>query len=151
MDPSIVENKTPVVVPNNQRVCWAIKTLCEEVWNLFPETPVEYSNHNLRNTALDVTFDLTALDAEADRIDLPNLLPLIKVDPRVADVIVSKDDEGFPEYVLVSMRNSARTQDNRESFGLAQALMVMGEDEGFFIDGGNADENSDDVMDGGGA
>lgn len=153
MDPSIAENRTPVVKPNQSRVCWAIKTLNEEVWSLFPETPVEYSNYTGRNVALDVTYDLTALDAETDRIDLPNLLPLIAGDPRVSTVSISKDYEGFPEYVLVSMNASARTQDRREPFGLVDALAVFaepGSDEGFF-DGGSASETSDSLLDGGGA
>lgn len=131
MDPSIIENKTPVAKANNPRVCWAIKTLNTEVWSLFPETPVEYSNVNGRNTALDVTYDLTGLDA-GDIYDFVTLLRLIEDDERVAEVLTDKE-----EHVLVSMRPNPRTQDSRESFGLHQANLILsefgsGEQEGFY-------------------
>lgn len=148
MDPSIAENRTPVVKANNQRVCYAIKQLNEEVWTLFPETPVEYSNYTGRNVALDVVYDLSNLDA-GDIYDFVALIQLIEGDPRVNSTLF---DSGIVT-VLVSMNASARTQDRRDPFGLAEAYAVLGEpgsDEGFF-DGGTASETSDSLLDGGGA
>lgn len=177
MDPSITENKTPVVKENAPRVCHAIKQLNEEVWVLFPETPVEYSNYTGRNVALDVTYDLSVLDEDTDRIDIVQLFMLLQAaaynsDPRINLVIIGKDDEGHPESILVSMHASARTQDNRDSFGLADAYSVLtrvepgsdeDEDDPFLAvhdalasspeisDGGSSSSTSDDVFDGGGA
>lgn len=125
MDPSFREKKVGVVGANNQRVCYAIKTLVSEVRNLFPETPVEYSNYDGRNAALAVTFDCSMLDAaEAD--EFASLLLLTRTDPRVDEVIVEPD---LGASVLVSMKASARTQDSRESFGLARAWEILTEGE----------------------
>lgn len=165
MDPSIREGRVGTPQANTERPCWAISTLNEEVWALFPETPVEYSDVNGRNTALSVTYDCTALDVETDRIDLPNLLALIRDDARVDQVLISKDDEKVNiDYVLVQMRSNPRTQDNREPFGLADALLIMAEadetEDGAFsdpalhaamTDGGTAAHTSSDTMEGGGA
>lgn len=137
MDDSVREAPMGTPVTNHQRVCGAIKQLVREFHALFPETPVEYSNFDGRNTALDVTFDLTVLDAETDRVDALNLLHLLgddayNNDPRVEYVLVSQEDSA----VLVSMRSNARTQDSPEPFGLAEALSVLaGEDEGYDDDG----------------
>lgn len=134
MDPSITENLTGVQSANNQRSCYAIKTLTEEVWDLFPETPVTYSAYNGRNTALAVSFDLTALDAGTDRGDFLDLLRLISVDERVESV------QDGPDSVLVTIRANARTQDNREPFGLANALDVLDEGEGLMVYAEESDE-----------
>ena len=131
MDDSVREAPVGTPSTNHQRVCGAIKQLVAEFHGLFPETPVEYSNYDGRNTALDVTFDMTALDAETDRVDALNLLHLLgdpahNAEHRIDYVLVSESDAA----VLVSMRSSLRTQDNREPFGLAEALSVLaGEDE----------------------
>lgn len=144
MDDSVRE--VPVGTPstNRQRVCGAIKQLVAEFTGLFPETPVEYSNYDGRNTALDVTFDLTALDEDTDRVDAFNLLALLddsayNNDPRI-DYVLSSQEDGA---VLVSMRSSLRTQDLRDPFGLADALSVLaGEDEDYDED--NWPESGDD-------
>lgn len=120
MDSRITEAKVGTPSSNNERVCYAAKTLVAEAHELFPETPVEYSNPDGRNTMLDVSFDLTALDTnEAD--ELTALLELVKTDARVADVLVDDDT------VLISFKASARTQDSRDSFGLADAWYVLTE------------------------
>jgi hypothetical protein len=133
MDPSIREGRVGKPHVNNERVCWAIKTLNEEFWTLFPETPVEYSAPNGRNTMLAVTYDLTNLDGE-DQSTAVSLLNLIAGDPHVKDVLV---DEGT---ALVEMVASARTQDRRDSFGLMEAHEVLTDDEteGFFLGGESA-------------
>lgn len=128
MDDGIRERAVGAPSTNSQRVCWAIKTLVAEVTNLFPETTVEYSNYDGRNTALDATFDISMLDADTDRVDAMNLLALLgdpayNVDPRVDYVITSAEDAA----VLVSMKASLRTQDSREPFGLADAYEIFAE------------------------
>lgn len=160
MDASISEARVGTPSTNNQRPCWAIKTLNEEVWSLFPETPVEYSNFNGRNTALDVTYDLTAIP-EDERALAGKVIALLAGDARVADVVLVDDS------VLISMHPNPRTQDSREPFGLANAhaILTSGEDdEGWTLDvsaeaagslttwdGGDAFSTSSDVVDGGGA
>lgn len=103
---------------NTVRVCWAAKTLVEEFTELFPETPVEYSGPDGRNTMLDVTFDITAVP-DTERDGATALLELVQTDERVQWVIAAEDG------VLVSFRSSARTQDSRYSFGLADAWDVL--------------------------
>ena len=140
MDDSVREAPMGTPVTNHQRVCVAIKQLVREFHALCPETPVEYSNFDGRNTALDVTFDLSPLDPDTDRVDATNLLMLLgdpanNAERRVEDVIVASDMDS----VLVSMRSNARTQDSPEPFGLAEALSVLaGEDEGY-------DDEGDDI------
>lgn len=118
MDPSIREGRVGTPQVNTERPCWAISTLNEEVWALFPETPVEYSDVNGRNTALAVTYDLTALDGE-DQTTAVGLLNLIAGDLRVEDVLVTSG------AALVQMRPNPRTQDTRDPFGLSAALLIM--------------------------
>ena len=121
MDPSIREQVIGTPATNNKRVCYAIKTLAAEVGELFPETPVEYSEYDGRNTALGVTFDLTVLEPEeADQFC--SLLKLPTSDVRVEEVLA---EDGL---VLVVMRSSARTQDDRSSFHLADAWMAMSDE-----------------------
>jgi hypothetical protein len=128
MDPTTKEARVGTPAANNERACYAAKTLVAEVNELFPETPFEYSNHDGRNTALDVTFDLNGMDNDA-ALDLHHVLGLIDSDARVAGVIVED------EAVLVSFRSSPRTQDLRDPFGLADALMVLsGEPDEYSID-----------------
>lgn len=127
MDDGIREQAVGVPNANNRRVCYAIKTLVAEVLELFPETPVEYSNYDGRNTALDVTFDLTVLNAD-DRETLSTLLQLLgdraySEDQRIREV--TYDDSA----VLVSIISGPRTQDIREPFGLADAYVVLAEDD----------------------
>lgn len=123
MDASIRESRTGTIHVNQQRPCYAAKTLVAEVTELFPETPFEYSNYDGRNTALDVSFDLTMLDHE-DTASLIALLTLFDfgADPRI-NLVIEED-----EVVLVSFRPSARTKDSRESFGLADAWDIFSSD-----------------------
>jgi hypothetical protein len=132
MDPTVTEAKVGTPKPNNQRACWAAKTLVAEVREVFPETPVEYSNYDGRNTALDVMFDLTGLDPQ-DAHDLALVLELLNdtaynEDQRIDTVIAGGGDQ--KGQVLVSFKSSPRTQDNREPFGILDALSVLsGKDE----------------------
>lgn len=128
MDDSIREEKVGKPAANNARVCYALVTLVSEVSEMFPEVPVEYSNVNGRNTSLDATFDLTPLDVQ-DRGLFSDLFRLLgdsayNEDRRVAEVVVDGDQ------VLVSMRNDPRTMDSREPFGMADALLVLADEEG---------------------
>lgn len=118
MDASATEVKVGAPHVNHPRVCHAAKTLVAEVLDLFPETPVEYSNYNGRNTALDVTFDLTTLD-ERDADDLTIVLRLLDSDQRVAEVIAEES------AVLVSFRNSPLLQDSRAPFNIAEAMSIL--------------------------
>lgn len=113
MDPNVREEKNPTARGNNLRACYGIKQLVSEVTALFPETTHEVSNYDGRNTGLDVEFDASSLPGLAE------LLSLTSSDPRVFEVI---EDDG---HVLVAFRPSARTQDDRSSFGLAEAWDVL--------------------------
>lgn len=106
---------------NNKRACYAAKTLVAELHEMFPETPVEYSNPNGRSTMLDVSFDLTVFDA-SEEDSVTTLLELIHTDARVEEVIIENGT------VLVSFKASARTQDSREPFGLGDAWDVLCDD-----------------------
>lgn len=121
MDAGAPERAEGTALPNHKRVCHAIRTLVAEVHDVFPETPVEFSNFNGRNTALSVSFDLTALD-QIEAADLVMVLSLMDHDERVAEVIAEDNSQ-----VLVAMKNSARTQDNTEPFNLLDALSVLDE------------------------
>jgi hypothetical protein len=127
MDSSTREAPVGTPSTNTKRTCWAALTLVAEVHEVFPETPVEYSNYDGRNTALDVTFDLTGLTSPDDD-DLASALQLVETDERVDTVILGgTTHEG---QVLVSFKSSLRTQDSREPFGILDALSVLsGKDE----------------------
>lgn len=136
MDVTAREARVGTAHHNHSRVCYAIKTLVAEVHELFPETPVEYSNFDGRYTALDVTFDLTVLDDE-DEARLARLLSLIENDARVAEVIADEDGAA-----LVSIRSNPRTQDMRDPFGLGPAYLLLA---------GDDDMSEFDVLDEGGS
>lgn len=123
MDDSVREHAVGTAPTNQRRVCWAIKTLVDEVHALFPETTVEYGDYDGRNTALSVAFDLTPLPAEDAQIDLSNLLDILGTDERVSRVVRSDVEVG------VSMRSNPRTQDSREPFGLADAYLILSGDD----------------------
>lgn len=120
MDDSTVERKTGTPTTNHQRVCGAIKQLVKEVTDLFPETIVEYSNYDGRNTALDVTLDFSKVGEEA--ADLLLLFSLdFDAEPRVDYVLVGDESK----TVMVSMISSLRTQDSRDEFGVVDAYEVL--------------------------
>jgi len=123
MDDGIRERNVGEARPNAPRQCWAIKTLVAETAVLFPETPVEYSDYDGRNTALSVTFDLTSLPG-GDSVLFNNLMAILDTDERVKEVIASDYDQA---YVL--MHSNPRTQDSRDPFGLDDALSILSDDE----------------------
>lgn len=125
MDESVRELPVGEPMDNNRRVCRAIKTLVAEVADLYPGVPYEVSNYNGRNTALDVSFDATALDND-EAITFIQLLGLVETDERVAEVVT--DDN----QVLISMLNSPRTYDLTGPFGLddAYSILTSGEEGG---------------------
>lgn len=122
MDAGAEEISNPVMATNTQRTAHGVKTLIAEVLELFPETPYEVSGYDGRNTALDVTFDLSNLD-EGEQRQFMDLLSLVKSDIRVRGVITEEDS------VLVEFRRSPRTQDSRDPFNLADAWSVLTESE----------------------
>lgn len=124
MDDSVREHAVGTAPTNRQRVCWAIKTLVEEVHALFPETTVEYGDYDGRSAALSVTFSLTPLPSEDDQIDLSNLFDILGTDERVSRV---ERSDVMEVYVL--MRSNPRTQDNRDPFGLADAYLILSGDD----------------------
>lgn len=124
MDPSIPEVAVAAPMHVQRRACWAVETLAEEVTALFPETAVEHSAYNGRNTALGVTFDCTMLDDE-DWTVARKVIGLIPVDARVQEIVVDGDQRAL----YVEMFANARTQDSREPFGLADAYALLIETE----------------------
>lgn len=123
MDDTIRENAVGAPATNRQRACWAIKQLVAEVHGLFPETPVEYSGYDGRNTALSVTFDLTTMDGGESGL-FNNLMKILDTDERVAEVITADYDQTF-----VAIKPGPRTQDVRDSFGLADAWSILVDDD----------------------
>lgn len=123
MDPSVTEAKTGTATTNNQRNAYALVTLASEVHSLYPEMSYEFTNHDGRNTALGLSFDLTELP-EDERGDFTRLLWLVGSDPRVNEIVTEYDQ------LLILLVPSARTQDSRDSFGLVEAYSIMFEEEG---------------------
>jgi hypothetical protein len=118
MDTSVREALVGTPASNTKRTCHAIKQLVAEVAGLFPETPVEYSNYDGRNTALDVTFDMSVFHSTGETL-FASLLSLVESDERVREVI--DEDRKF----LVGMVSSPRLQDSRAPFGLDDAYAVL--------------------------
>lgn len=127
MDDSIRERTQGVPSPNRARVAHALKTLVAEMHEVFPETPVEYSNYDRFNAALDVTFDLTGLDA-GDSVVFNDLIKMIDGDERVATVLT----EDYSQAV-VSLHPAARTKDKRDPFGLPAAFGVLMDEDGVVV------------------
>lgn len=129
MDASVREDSIGHVHVNNERPCWAIKTLLAEVKDLFPETEnVVVHGYNERGVGLSVTFDLTTVDPA-----VWELYGMLSEDTRVEEVV---SDEG---NCTVVFRNNARTQDLRDEFGLAEAWMILSDDGD---DNGDEEESS---------
>lgn len=125
MDTAIREKAVGTPHSNNERVCWAIKTLVAEVLELFPETAVTYDSPDGRNTMLSVSFDTENMEPN-DSSTLLDLMELAHADIRVGDVVFDKT------YITVSMIPNPRTQDLRDPFRLAETLEILAEsdDEG---------------------
>lgn len=118
MDPTVAESPVPVSTGPRARPAYALRTLISEIEDIAPEIPYELSNYKGFNTALDVSFDLTAVP-EVEVPTLVTLLGLVDSDPRVARVEV-EDGQG-----LVSLHANSRTQDLRDPFGLREAYDVL--------------------------
>lgn len=117
MDPSVPEVSQARPVRNRGRNAYALDTLIEEVLALFPETTHEVSGRNQFNTHLHVSFHTE----EFERLD--ELLALVEGDHRVEEVLMEAEDR----TILVALRPNMRTQDSRDSFGLAEAWDVLAE------------------------
>jgi hypothetical protein len=160
MDSGAPERAVGEAAPTNQRACYAAKTLVAEVLALFPETVWMVENYNGRNVGLRV---VVLTDAE-DQDKLSDLLALVDSDSRVERV------QTFASETIIDFHNRPRTYDLRDSFGLDEAWMVMGEEDYDIgldlpldgarldygsdsppVEGGNAAKTSRTKMDGGGA
>lgn len=119
MDAGAPERSTGAAATNNQRVCYALVTLMNEIHALFDSVVPEYVEPDGRNTLLAVSLDLSSMDDD-DRIDLTALLSILS-DSRIENVAV---DEG-EESAYIKIRSNPRTQDLRDPFGLADALLVL--------------------------
>lgn len=151
MDPHAPETKDGAVHVNNARVCYAAKTLISEFLALFPETEYATGGVNQRNVALEVFFDCT--DGPSVIADLFRSL---RDDPRIEAVGIGEMD------AIVHFKNSARLMDLRDPFGIAEAWEVLTEDveldgaaeedpDEEVWEGGDAEETSVEIQDGGGA
>lgn len=128
MDSSAPERKSGEVATNNQRVCYALVTLNNEVNDLFPGGPIPTFDHpDGRNTMLAVEYDTSMMD-EDDRIDFTALMSLLKDGVRTDRRLESVTIDDVEQMVYVEMRSSLRTQDDRTEFGLAKALHVLSGD-----------------------
>lgn len=122
MDDGIRERSTGEVRPNRQRVAHSLTVLVTEFHEVFPETSVEYSRYDGRNTALDVTFDCSMIDTP-EQIVLAQVMELVSHDPRIEYVMPGND-----QYV-VGLFSNPRTQDSREPFGFAGAWEALTEED----------------------
>lgn len=122
MDPTYRESAVGTMHVNRPRIAWALKQLVAEVEALFPETAVTYGNEDKRNTSLSATFVCT----DPTLADLLGLLddPAYNEDRRIESV-TAQQAEGEPEEVTVTLLASARTQDSRTPYGLADAYEVL--------------------------
>lgn len=125
MDPGAREGDNPGVSAHTPRVAYALKTLVAEVLALFPETPVEYSHPDGRNTQLGVTFDLTALPDEDDRENFSALLRSVRLDARVEEVRVYAEEM----QLYVQLFSRPRTQDDRSTFSLGDIWLSMADED----------------------
>jgi hypothetical protein len=160
MDSGAPERAVGEAAVTVQRACYAMMTLIAEVGALFPETVWMIENYNGRNVGLRVVF-LTDGD---DQDKLSDLLALVDSDSRVERV------QTFASETIIDFHNRPRTYDLRDSFGLDEAWMVMGEEDYDIqpdgpldgadphygsgtepVEGGTASFTSADSMDGGGA
>lgn len=128
MDDSIRERSEGQPIPTRERTCWAIKQLLSEVEALFPETPYEVGDRDMRGVALVVNFDVSGLEG-GDSVVFNSLIEALSSDARVEEI--ATEDFGFAS---VRMRSSLRTQDDRTPFGLSEAYSILVEDE---FDGGS--------------
>lgn len=108
--------------PNRQRIAHALDVLVTEFRSVFPETAVEYSRYDGRNTALDVTFDCSMIDTP-EQVVLAQVMELVSHDPRIEYVMPGGD-----QYV-VGLFSNPRTQDNRDPFGFAGAWEALTEED----------------------
>ena len=119
MDPDARETRTPEPPSRRTRTADGVLTLIDEVSDLFPETSYELGSPNQWGVISSVTFEVAGLEG------LPELLSLVETDARVKE-ITEDDKEGLVE---ISLHPSFRTMDIREQYGLAEAWMVLCEEE----------------------
>lgn len=123
MDPSVGEvpntTENPRVFTNHPRECYSLTTLVAEVHAIAPEVTYEADNADVTNAALDVTF--SGCDSR-----LISVLNLLRGDARIEHTI-SNTEEGL---FYVSFYANAVTKDSRETYNLADALVVLGDVEG---------------------
>lgn len=105
--------------PAAYRTADALLTLIEEVTTLFPETSYEVGNPNKWGVISTVTFSTGGIDGLAE------LLTLIASDVRVKEIT----EDSAESLTEIDLYPSLRTMDNRDSFGLGDAWVVLSEDE----------------------
>lgn len=115
MDNAAAESKTPTPAQNRRRPAYALKTLVDEVVELFPEVQYEFDGYDGRGTALSV--DITVYGSPG----LAELLTLVEGDLRVEKVT---EEDGI---VRVDLYSNPRIQDMRTSFGLDSAWEILGD------------------------
>jgi hypothetical protein len=116
MDDSIKENPNGTMHVNAQRNAYALVELVAEVRDVFPETEYGFGDYNGRNVALSVTYS----DPEPV---LRELLTLLRSDYRVSEVMVYANGD-----TCLLINNSARSMDDRASWGIEGAYEILAED-----------------------
>lgn len=112
-DPSLAES-----VPMTPRACYAVQRLVTEVESIFPSVETEFVSTNGRGVAVGVRFEHKSQDMGA-------LLSLIVSDERVARV----ESSPAGRVVTVTMKGWPTTMDDRSSFGLDEAMVILNEDD----------------------
>ena len=122
MDPDAPETSAPAEgspFQSRERTAGALVALIEEVTELFPEVTYEKGNPEAWRVISRVTFEVGEVEG------LVSLLNLLLADTRVMALTIDSQEN----LVEVALKHSFRTMDIRDSFGLAEAWMILIEED----------------------
>jgi hypothetical protein len=130
MDPNAREiSPDEAVITHTPRLCYAARTLVEEMGKLFPEITPEPCAVNGRNVALGVRFMLDKIEDRDRRLAARELIKALEVGIRVEETAIETGEDYGEEYGSVYFRSNARTQDDPSPFHLREAFAILTGDE----------------------
>jgi hypothetical protein len=130
MDPNVQEvSPAEAVIKHTPRMCYAARTLVEEMAKLFPEIMPEPCATNGRGVALGVRFMLDKIEDRDRRLAARELIKALEVGIRVSETAIETGEDYGEEYGSVYFRSNARTQDDPSPFHLREAFAILTGDE----------------------